>query len=132
MAGDTARTAGSKPIAIRASSCIFSLADVNSGLIVIDDAAVRKDVSDSVEMQAHESVVEPGAILLATFDHQQNRYRPVDADEKFEGLVASEIKFVGDDIRDATDATIAPIQGPRTSEDARPGIDPTLIGPKAG
>ena len=132
MAGDTARTAGSKPVAIRASSCIFSLADVNSGLIVIDDAAVRKDVSDSVEMQAHESVVEPGAILLATFDHQQNRYRPVDADEKFEGLVASEIKFVGDDIRDATDAAIAPIQGPRTSEDARPGIDPTLIGPNAG
>ena len=132
MAGESARTNGSKPIVIRASNCIFSLADVDSGLIVIDDAGVRKDLADSVEMQAHESVVEPGAVLLATFAHQQNRFLPVDADEKFEGLVASEINFVGDDIRNAADATIAPIQGPRTSEDARPGIDPALIGPTAG
>lgn len=128
MAGESARIAGLKPIEIQAKNSVFHLADMNSGLIVVDDDKIRKDSASSVVMNADESVVEPGTVLLATFSPQENRYLPVDADEQFDGLVASEIKFRGEDVRSAEDGAIAPIQGPRTSEDARPGIEPARIG----
>ena len=127
VAGDYARTNGAPPIAIQANNCVFKLDRSDSGLIVIDSDRPRSDIAKSIEMKSHESVVEPGTVLLASFDRSRNRLAQQD-DEQFEGLVATEIKFEGTDVRNTSDSTVAHLAGPRTSEKSQPGIDPRLIG----
>ena len=127
VAGDYARTNGASPIAIQANNCVFKLERSDSGLIVIDSDRPRTDIAKAVEMKSQESVVEPGTVLLAALDRSQNRLEQQD-DEQFEGLVATDIKFEGTDVRSAVDSTVAHLLGPRTSENARPGIDARRIG----
>ena len=127
VAGDYARTNGAYPIAIQANNCVFKLEGADSGLIVIDSERPRADLGKAVEMKSHESVVEPGTVLLAALNQSHHRLEPQD-DEQFEGLVATEIKFEGSDIRNAADSTVAHLLGPRTSEKSQPGIDARRLG----
>ncbi len=127
IAGDYARSKGAPSIAIQAKNCVFQLDRPDSGLIVIDSDRPRSDIAKSIEMKSHESVVEPGTVLLTAFDRSRNRLEPQD-DEQFEGLVATEIKFAGADIRSASDSSVAHLAGPRTSEKSQPGIDARRLG----
>ena len=127
VAGDHARTNGASPIAIQANNCVFKLEGADSGLIVFDSDRPRSDLAKSVEMKSHESVVEPGTVLLAAFNQSINRLEQQD-DEQFEGLVATEIKFEGNDVRNAADSIVAHLLGPRTSEKSQPGIDARQLG----
>ncbi len=127
VAGDYARTNGALPIAIQATNCVFKLVRPDSGLIVIDSDRPRTDIAKSIEMKSQDSVVEPETVLLAAFDRTRNRLEHQD-DEQFEGLVATEIKFAGTDVRSAIDSTVVHLVGPRTSEKSQPGIDARQLG----
>ena len=127
VAGDYARTNGASPIAIQANNSVFKLDRSDSGLIVIDSDRLRTDIDKSIEMKSLESVVEPGTVLLAAFDRSRNLLEQQD-DEQFEGLVVTEIKFAGTDVRSAIDSTVAHLAGPRTSEKSQPGIDARQLG----
>ena len=94
---------------------------------MFDSDRPRSDLAKSVEMKSHESVVEPGTVLLAAFNQSINRLEQQD-DEQFEGLVATEIKFEGNDVRNAADSIVAHLLGPRTSEKSQPGIDARQLG----
>lgn len=130
IGGEFATRAGAPRIHIDAVNSAFQLSDRSSPLVLIDGEPARGDLVQAVELTALESIVEPGTVLFARTDRSANRIDEIDSDEQFEGLVASEIKFAGPQLNRLPDARIASIQGPRTSETNRPGIDLSLLGTK--
>lgn len=128
LGGEFASQSGKPQIELEAVNCAFQLYERRSPLILLDGEPARDDAPQAIALKASESVVEPGTVLFARVDRNANRVVEIDSDEQFEGLVASDIKFAGPQLQRLPDARIAAIQGPRTSESARPGIDPALLG----
>ena len=131
LAGEFASKTGSPPTQIHANDSVFFVEEAKSGFIVVDAQQPRADIERSIQMRARESVVAPGSVLLTTYDPTRKMIHEEDADEQFEGLVASGIEFAGPNVRRVADARTARIQGPRVAESADhlPGIDLRRIGP---
>lgn len=131
LAGQFATKTGSPPTQIQANESVFSFANAASEFIVIDAEQTRADVERSIQMRARESIVAPGTTLLATYDSEMKMLHPKDADEQFDGLMASNIEFAGRNLHRVADSQTAKIQGPRVvgTVDQLPGIDPKRLGP---
>jgi len=128
--GEFASRKQSDSIRIAATDCVFQLRDSHAALILVDSNQVRDDLEKSIELTALDSVVEPGITLFARFDPAKDRLVELNGDDQFQGLIASELKFVGSQIHRTDDAKIAAVQGPRSSEARLPGIAPSSVGLK--
>jgi hypothetical protein len=130
IAGNLATTSGSPPVQIQSNNSVFKFVRADSGLIVMESDQSGRDVGQSIELRAEESVVEPVTILVGRYNQMHDRFEELDGGgDLFEGLVASEIKFAGHDLHRAVDSKTTHLQGPRSSENTHcPGIDPQRIG----
>ena len=129
VAGEAASNGGADSIQVRARHCVFKLNGTTTPLMLVDSQQRRPDLAHCLEVKGIDSVVEPGTVRLALLDRERNRQEEIDADEQFEDLIASEIKFAGPEILSTDDARTHSIQGPRMSDASQPGIDPQSIGP---
>jgi hypothetical protein len=131
LAGEHATKSGSPAVRILAQESVFSIAEIQSGLIVVEAERPRADVAKSIEMIAPDSVITPGTALLSTLDAARNHVSIQEADDHFDGLVASGIEFSGPGLQQPAEAKTARLQGPRTANKSMPGIEPRHLGPMA-
>lgn len=128
LAGEPASRTGAAVIQIEAANSVFHVADGDSGLVVIASDNPRSDPEKSVKLVAENSVVAQGTQLLTILDKSSQTHVEVDTDDEFDGLVAGEIQFAGNDIRRWKDSRTVQFDGPKESDEL-PGVKTTRLGP---
>ncbi len=130
LSGEFANKPGVPPLLIEANDCVFVPAEPRSGFIVADAERCRPDIAKSIKLNASDSVIAPGTLLLMKIDGARNPFHVENADDEFEGLTASEIKFSGEQLLRTPDAKTVGIKGPRVVADIGfPGVDIRQLGP---
>lgn len=131
LAGKLAEQANAPPIEIAAHDSVFALAASSPGLIELITNRPRSDASRAVQMTGHGLVVPPGARIMSvvsTTDKGTVTVNAVEeADELFEGILVSDLQFVGSANGPPAASELASLTAPRTAADANPGIQPASI-----
>ncbi|MEI8381926.1 MAG: serine/threonine-protein kinase [Planctomycetota bacterium] len=131
VSGRLAEQANSPPIEIAAHDSVFALAASSPGLIELITNRPRSDASRSVQMTGHGLVVPPGARIMSVVSTNEKGAATVtaveEADELFEGILVSDLQFVGPANGPPAASELASLTAPRKSADANPGIEPTSI-----
>ena len=128
LAGTYAEQTTAPTIEFTANDCVFALASTGTGLIELQSPRPRTDPGKSVRMTGHGSVLAPGLNLMVIVDPSGQSARQVaDADEQFEGIVVSELVFAGPASASTGNSRLERLTAPRSSADARPGIDTTRL-----
>ena len=110
-------------IEIVANECVFALNNPASGLIELQSARPRKDAAQSVHVTGQGSIVPLGTELLTLTDPSGGEpLKAIDADEQFEGLIASDLEFADPPSHDPTASELKQMSAPRSST-TLPGID---------
>jgi serine/threonine-protein kinase len=128
LAGAYAEQPDAATIQITAHDCVFAPAPTSPGLIELHTARPRSDAAQSVRMRGSGSVLIPNVNLMVAVDSTTSGLsgttNPVaGADEQFEGIVVSDLSFAGPETDSVTSSRLENLTAPRTSVDARPGID---------
>jgi hypothetical protein len=88
----------------------------------------RSNASQSIRMTGKGSVVPLGLELLTLADPSREKAVVVEADEQFEGLIASDLEFVGPASMDSAASELKHLSAPRSShQSALPGVDPAQL-----
>ena len=138
LAGVYAEQPEAAAIEIIAHDCVFALAPTSPGLIELQTAHPRSDAARSVQMRGRGSVLTPNVNLMVVVNSLTSGSSGssgttsvvAGSDEQFEGIAVSELTFVGPETDSIRSSSLENLTAPRTSVDARPGIDisrlPTL------
>ncbi len=112
-------------IRVIANDCVFAISRQNTALVEVQVPHARSDVGKSVAMTGSGSVIVPDTVLMSLVDPARGiRQTLADADEQFEGLIASDVEFAGAASADATRSAVVRLSAPRSSNKASfPGID---------
>ena len=127
--GAFAEQAAAPQIGIVAQDCVFAVSSSASSLIEIQMSRPRSNVAQSVHLAGHGSVVPLGLEMLTVSDPSSGKPVTVtEADEQFEGLIASDLEFAGPASVDSAASELKLLSAPRSSNQAAmPGVDPTRL-----
>ena len=127
--GPFAEQATAPLISLVAQDCVFALNSTAPSLIEIQTSRPRSNVAQSVHMTGQGSVVPHGLELLAISNSSSGKPTPVaDADEQFEGLIASDLEFDGPLSEAVAASRLVQLSAPRSSNNADlPGVDPARL-----
>lgn len=118
------------PMELSARDCVFAVASHAPGLIEVQtEATPRTDLAHSVRMTGLGSVVPLGTNLLVVTLLARRETSPLsEADEQFEGLIASDLEFAGPSTHEAAASQLVRLSAPRSSQETTlPGIDPARL-----
>lgn len=124
LSGGYADQATAPTIELIAKDCVFSPALEGASLIELHSASVRDNSAKTVHFQGNGCVITPGIDLLAA--HASPTVRKgtaIDADDQFEGIVVSDLTFVGPSSGPTSHSRLENLTAPRSSAQQRPGID---------
>ncbi len=123
--GAFAEQATAPQIAIMAHDSVFALTSTASSLIELQAARPRGNVAQSVHVTGRGSVVPLELKLLTVSDPSRGKpATTVEADEQFEGLIASDLEFAGPVTDEAAASELKHLSAPRSSNQAAlPGVD---------
>ena len=127
--GTFAEQATAPQIAIVAQDCVFALSSTAPSLIEIQTSRPRSNVAQSVQMTGRGSVVPLKLELLTVSDPSRGKsVIVIEADEQFEGLIASDLEFAGPASVDSTASELKLLSAPRSSnQTALPGVEPVRL-----
>ena len=127
--GAFAELATASQIGIVAQDCVFALSSTAPSLIELQTARPRDNVAQSVHVTGQGSAVPLELKLLTVTDSSRGKpAATVEADEQFEGLIASDLEFVGPATDEAGASELKHLSAPRSSNQAAmPGVDPTRL-----
>jgi eukaryotic-like serine/threonine-protein kinase len=116
----------SEPIDLVATDCVFAIGSEEPNLIELQSAKPPADLRKSVRLNGNGSVIPAALTLMATIDSSRP-HRSVaidDADEQFEGIVASDLEFAGSWDGAPKNSQLIRMTAPRSSSaHAFPGVD---------
>ncbi|MEK6261380.1 MAG: protein kinase [Planctomycetota bacterium] len=127
--GPFAEHATAPQIGIVAQDCVFALSSTVPSLIELQTARPRDNVAQSVHVTGQGSVVPLELRLLTVTDPSHGKPAvTVEADDLFEGLIASDLDFAGPASAEAGASELRHLSAPRSSNQAAlPGVDPARL-----
>ena len=125
--GSFAEQSTAPQIGIVAQDCVFALSSTAPSLIEIQASRPRGNLAQSIQMTGQGSVVPLKLELLTVSDPSRGKpVTVVEADEQFEGLIASDLEFAGPAPAETAASELRQMSAPRSST-TLPGVDPTRL-----
>jgi hypothetical protein len=124
LAGSYAEQGTAPTIEIAAKDCVFALVSETASLIELHSASARGNAAQAVRFQGNGCVITPSVNLLAVHTSQASQKgTAIDADDQFEGIVVSDVTFVGPSNGPTSHSRLENLTAPRSSAQQRPGVD---------
>jgi hypothetical protein len=130
LAGGYAEQSTAPTIKLAAKDCVFAHAPGGAALIELLSASVRENAAQTLHFQGDGCVITPNVDLLAAHAAPSSqRGAAIDADDQFEGIVVSDLTFVGPSSGPTSHSRLENLTAPRSAAQQRPGIDVSQLPP---